>query len=84
MKLLSLFIKLCFLSSIPQVLCAQIPPVFESAYASKIQRDELTRVFISPQRVVWKHAGDGSLVMHEEEPFETREQSGGDGKEEYV
>lgn len=67
MKLLSLFIKLCFLSCIPQVLCAQIPPVFESIYTGKIQKDELTRVFISPQRVMWKHAGDGSLVTHEEE-----------------
>ncbi|MDR0836535.1 MAG: alpha-L-rhamnosidase [Tannerella sp.] len=31
-----------------------LPPVFGAEYEGKTQKDELTRVFISPQRIVWK------------------------------
>ncbi len=45
---------------------AEIPPVFGPEYTGKMQKDELTRVFISPQRVVWKNAGNNQLVSNEE------------------
>jgi hypothetical protein len=32
---------------------AQLPPVFGTEYSGKTQKDELTRIFISPQRIVW-------------------------------
>jgi len=43
----------------------QLPPVFGSEYQGKTQPDELSRIFISPQRIVWKYDGDGSLVKNE-------------------
>ncbi|NDV64790.1 alpha-L-rhamnosidase C-terminal domain-containing protein [Bacteroides sp. 224] len=45
---------------------AEIPPVFGVEYQDKIQKDELTRAFISPQRIVWKYEGDGRLINNEE------------------
>ena len=33
------------------------PPVFGAEYNDKIQKDELTRLFISPVRVIWKNDG---------------------------
>lgn len=43
-----------------------IPPVFGDALKTKIQTDELTRAFITPQRIVWKYAGTtGSLISNE-------------------
>ncbi|MDR2472705.1 MAG: alpha-L-rhamnosidase [Tannerella sp.] len=33
---------------------SQLPPAFGSGYYSTAQTDALTRVFISPQRIVWK------------------------------
>lgn len=43
-----------------------VPPVFGMEYKGKIQKDELTRAYISPQRILWKTNRDGSLVKHEE------------------
>lgn len=31
-----------------------LPPIFGDEYNGKTQKDELTRVFISPQKIVWK------------------------------
>ncbi|MCD8166284.1 MAG: alpha-L-rhamnosidase [Bacteroides sp.] len=45
---------------------ADIPPVFGTEYDGKTQKDELTRLYISPQRVVWKHDPTGKLVSGEE------------------
>ncbi|MDR1763774.1 MAG: alpha-L-rhamnosidase [Dysgonamonadaceae bacterium] len=36
---------------------AALPPVFGAEYAETAQKDELTRVFISPVRIIWK-SGD--------------------------
>ncbi|MDR3220162.1 MAG: alpha-L-rhamnosidase [Dysgonamonadaceae bacterium] len=54
-------------------LCAQIstqveaiPPVFGPEYAGKTQKDELTRVFISPQRIVWVNDSNGKLIENEQ------------------
>ncbi|KAA6342967.1 hypothetical protein EZS27_009311 [termite gut metagenome] len=45
---------------------AGIPPVFSQEYIEKTQKDELTRVFISPQRIVWKYDGNGKLITDDE------------------
>lgn len=45
---------------------ADIPPVFDAETSGEMERDELTRVFISPQRVVWKYDGGGELVKNEQ------------------
>jgi hypothetical protein len=44
---------------------ADIPPVFAAGTVEKMQRDELSRVYISPQRIVWKYDGGGRLVSNE-------------------
>lgn len=63
MKTQILFVLLLFF---PVLAKADIPPVFESNTTWVTQPDELTRVFISPQRVLWKYDGDGKLVQYEE------------------
>lgn len=45
---------------------ADIPPVFGPEYKGKTQKDELTREFISPRRVLWKYDGGGKLVKDED------------------
>ena len=52
----------CCFSSLLQ---ADIPPVFNTGTKGNVQRDELSRVFISPQRIVWKYDGGGKLVSNE-------------------
>jgi len=56
------------LSLILCALCANavqaLPPVFGADYAATSQTDALTRVFISPRRVVWK--SDTALVRGED------------------
>lgn len=42
---------------------AQLPPVFGPEYKN-IQKDEMTRVFISPQRVMWTSDTTGELVRN--------------------
>jgi len=54
-----------FIFFFSSLLYAEIPPVFNRAIAGKMQRDELSRVFISPQRIVWKYDGGGKLVLNE-------------------
>lgn len=66
MKSILLTILLYLWSSVFLSLWAQLPPVFDG-YKGKIEKDELVRAFISPQRVVWKYAGSGSLVKYEQE-----------------
>jgi len=56
-----------FISAGSSALKAEIPPVFGSEYVGKTQKDELARLYISPQRVVWKYGGkDGNLVRYED------------------
>jgi Bacterial alpha-L-rhamnosidase. len=43
-----------------------LPPVFGDEYANKTQKDELTRVFISPQRIVWMNDMGGQLIQNED------------------
>ncbi|WP_134088074.1 alpha-L-rhamnosidase C-terminal domain-containing protein [Olivibacter sp. XZL3] len=67
MKSFPVAIQLCLWTCVSHVLYAQLPPVFDSIDKEDAQKDELARVFISPQRVLWKYAGDGTLVSREEE-----------------
>ncbi|MCC8089353.1 MAG: alpha-L-rhamnosidase [Rikenellaceae bacterium] len=46
------------------LLTAGLPPVFGPEYEGKTQKDELTRVYITPQRIVWKT--DDKLVKNDE------------------
>ncbi len=49
---------------------AGIPPVFDQQeYKGKIQKDELTRSYISPLKVVWKYDGGGKLITNEQALF---------------
>lgn len=43
---------------------AQLPPVFGTEYNGIAQKDELTRVFISPVRVMWTSDETGELVQN--------------------
>jgi hypothetical protein len=45
---------------------AQLPPVFGPEYDKIAQKDELTRVFISPVRVMWKSDDTGELIKNSE------------------
>ena len=67
MKASILIILLSILGGFLSSIKAEIPPVFGSEYAGKTQKDELARLYISPQRIVWKYDGkDGKLVRHED------------------
>lgn len=45
---------------------AQLPPVFDSTYDEIAQKDELTRVYISPTRIMWTSDETGELVKNSE------------------
>lgn len=45
---------------------AQLPPVFGAEYDNITQKDELTRIFISPIRVMWTSDKSGDLVKNTE------------------
>ena len=45
---------------------AQLPPVFGPEYDEITQKDELTRVFISPVRVMWKSDDTGERIKNSE------------------
>lgn len=65
MKIVKLFTFL-LLFLVSQIIIA-LPPVFGSEYEGKTQNDELTRTFISPQRVVWKFAGKNNNLVKDEQ-----------------
>lgn len=60
------FIIVCMLGVFIPCIKAEIPPVFGPEFAGKTQKDELTRLYISPSRIVWKYDGDGKLIQNEE------------------
>lgn len=43
-----------------------IPPVFGPEYSGKTQKDKLSRLYIAPQRILWKSEGNGSSIKNEE------------------
>ena len=63
---LILFVSLFFMNIPIMLLQAQIPPVFGVDYEGEVRKDELARLYITPQRVVWKYDGDGTLVTNDQ------------------
>lgn len=59
--LLALLISFIFTGFISS---AQLPPVFGPEYNGISQKDELTRVFISPVRVMWTSDETGELIKN--------------------
>ncbi len=49
------------------VVSAQLPPVFGKEYSStNLRVDPRTRVYINPQRIVWKSDNDGKYILNAE------------------
>ncbi|MDR1338566.1 MAG: alpha-L-rhamnosidase [Prevotellaceae bacterium] len=47
-----------------------MPPVFGEEYAGKSFNDSRTRVYLAPQRIVWKNDGNGQLIRNPEKLLE--------------
>ena len=43
-----------------------LPPVFGNEYAGKVFNDHRVRSYLTPQRIVWKNDGGGSLLKNSE------------------
>jgi len=69
MKTKFIFTSIICLFSLSLPIKAGIPPVFGQKYEEKTQKDELTRLYISPQRIVWKYDGGGKLITNEQVLF---------------
>ena len=68
-RIIWMFLTSLLLSNCSQKLpveTKQSLPVFGSEYEGVTQKDELTRLFISPLRVVWKNDGEGRLVRNDD------------------
>jgi hypothetical protein len=48
----------------------QLPPVFGNEYAGKSFNDSRARVYLAPQRIVWKYDGNGQLISDPEKLLE--------------
>jgi hypothetical protein len=60
-----------YLLSVATVIEAQqLPPVFGNEYADKSFNDSRTRVYLAPQRIVWKYDGEGQLIHNAEKLLE--------------
>jgi hypothetical protein len=60
-----------------RVQAQELPPVFGTEYSAKSFNDSRTRVYLSPQRIVWKDDGNGELLKNAEKLLER-----GDGQSE--
>lgn len=61
------FFSLILIFSLTTLNCyAQLPPVFGPEYDGITQRDEMTRTFISPVRVMWTSDPKGELIQNTE------------------
>lgn len=59
----SIFLSLCF----PLLAKADIPPVLSVDSSHRTSKDEMTRVYITPQRIVTKYAGkENQLIKNEQ------------------
>ena len=56
-----MLVGFCF-ESFPQ----NLPPVFEEEYTGKVFHDSRVRSYLTPQRIVWKYDGGGSLISNPE------------------
>ena len=59
-----IFISVLILTTTVFCSFSQLPPVFGSEYEGITQKDELTRVFISPVRVMWTSDKTGEFVKN--------------------
>lgn len=67
MKLISFIIFILLIwGEVQAIERTDIPPVFGAEYKGKTQKDNLTRVYISPQRILWKSEMEGSSIKNEE------------------
>lgn len=60
-------LKIIFIAALSAVsfsVKGDIPPVFGEEYQGKTEKDKLTRVYITPQRLVWQNNGNGELVKN--------------------
>ena len=64
MKKTRLFVLIFNLTTTVFACFAQLPPVFGPEYDGITQKDELTRIFISPVRVMWTSDKTGELVKN--------------------
>ncbi|WP_200979416.1 alpha-L-rhamnosidase [Echinicola sp. 20G] len=63
--MMKLFLTTCFLILIASFNCySQLPPIFGPEYDEIAQRDEMTRTFISPLRVMWTSDSTGELIKN--------------------
>ena len=61
-----LLLSITFLFFSATVVLAQLPPVFGPEYDGITQKDELSRVYISPVRIMWTSDSTGELVKNSE------------------
>ena len=59
-----LIIILCVIVAFGTESLAQLPPIFGPEYNNITQKDELTRVFISPVRILWTSDSSGELIKN--------------------
>ncbi|MBN1416881.1 MAG: hypothetical protein JW973_17420 [Bacteroidales bacterium] len=64
MKLHDLYVLLLFLSCIPAN--AQVPQVWQSFCGGRVQKDAISRYYITPQRIVWISDSSGKRVINPE------------------
>lgn len=58
------FMAACF---VPLMVQAEIPPTFQLDSTIQVRKDELTRLYITPTRIVSKYAGaQNNLIRHED------------------
>jgi hypothetical protein len=61
---------LFLMSSAVGVHAQQLPPIFGEEYSGKSFNDSRTRVYLAPQRIVWKHDSNGQLIQNAEKLLE--------------
>ncbi len=60
-NIISLTILLCGISAY-----AQLPPVFGAKYDNKVSHSEMTKTYLTPQRIVWQSDTTGTFLKNSE------------------
>jgi hypothetical protein len=63
-------IFICLMSVAVGIHAQQLPPVFGDEYVDKSFNDSRVRVYLAPQRIVWKNDGNGQLISNVEKLLE--------------
>jgi hypothetical protein len=61
---------LILMSTAVGIRAQQLPPVFGAEYTDKSFGDSRARVYLAPQRIVWKYDGNGKLITNAEKLLE--------------